>query len=310
MKERRAKGARLRGLVGAGAVALFLVFAAPACRGKATPDPLDATPSGSLAAPSTSQAPVVEPDPPIEADAGASRGKISNGTPAEGPEDPKKSFLDNRIAKGKSGVAEIVSLRVWHCGPSCTCPEPCIETVTEETGLRWIDLHDEGGADVSLADWANADVTGRFTGRTRLAKSPSGGEPYVVPELRLTSSPTIVSTSMGPEIEGAHAKVVLAGPAAQKLVTRVKDDKPWLVIAGAFPLADATRADTDASALFEKLDKLGIKDAERYDSRAFVGLACCFDVVLGGRFADPKAAEARARTLSARGVKAYTKKGF
>jgi len=259
-----------------------------------------------------SAAPAPEPsEARAEDEAGPARGKVAPGaTPAAPEDDPKQSFVDNRIAKGNAGLFEIVSMRIWRCGPSCTCPAPCIETVSEETGLRWIDLHDDGGADVPLADWANADVTGRFTGRTRVARAAGGGESHVVAEVRLTGAPTVLDTSMAPAVEGSHAKIVLAGPLAAKLVPRVKDDKPWLVVAGAFPLADAARADADASALFEKLDKLGIHDAERHDSRAFSGLACCFDTVLGGRFADSKAAEARVRALAPRGVKAYTKRGF
>lgn len=282
---------------------LLVPLALVSCR--KAPAPTESSDASSAPAPVVaSSAPAASAPPETSV-----RGKVGDAPAPTPPEDPKKSFVDNRVAKASGGATEIVSLRVWHCGPSCTCPEPCIETVTEETGERWVDLNDEGGEKVALADWANADVTGRFTGRTRTAKTP-GDEAIVIPELRLTSSPTVVSTSMGPELEGAHAKVVLEGELAKKLVPKIKDEKPWLVVAGAFPLADPGRADADASQLFEKLDKLGIKDAERHDSRAFSGLACCFDVVLGGRFADAKAADARVKQLSARGIKGYAKKGF
>jgi len=279
-----------------------------ACRAKDKGLGVDAAPAAAVV-PSVIALPS-EPSEPAEAPS-SPRGKVAEA-PAVVADDPKKAFVDNRVTKAKAGITEIVGMRVWHCGPSCTCPEPCIQTVSEETGLTWIDLHDDAGEAVAITDWASAEITGRFTGRTRSV--PAGGADgpqVVVPEFRLTSTPTIVGTAMGsPDLEGAHAKVLLDGPLAKKLVPKVKDDKPFLVVAGAFPLADATRADTDASALFERLDKLGIRDAERYDSRAFTGLACCFDVVLGGRFADLKAAEARVKQLKGRGVSAYAKRGF
>ena len=99
---------------------------------------------------------------------------------------------------------------------------------------------------------------------------------------------------------------------AEKVVNgRYSTDKRFNAFLAAFPMDDPARADEGAGALFEKLTKAGISDAERTDSRAFVGLACCFEVVLGGRFTDAKAADARAKLLAAKGIKgAYTKKGF
>jgi hypothetical protein len=93
-------------------------------------------------------------------------------------------------------------------------------------------------------------------------------------------------------------------------VSAVRDDRPFLVIAGAFPLGEPS-SEAEAGRLFEKVTRLGISDAERIDSRAFSSLACCFDLVVAGRFADAKAAAARQRLLAARGVKAaYVKRGF
>ncbi len=282
------------------------------CRSKAQPDVAEAGAQEGSERPTNARpkASIDTSETHTTDDAGSSaRGKISDA-PA-GPDDSKRSFVDNRVARALAGATEIVGMRVWHCGPSCTCPPPCIETVSAETGMTWIDLHDDGGDDVALADWASADVTGRFTGRTRSVPAIGGeGPPIVLPEVRLTSTPRVVGTSASPEGEGSRAQVILEGALANKRIARVKDDKPFLVVAGAFSLSDPLRANDDASALFQKIDKLGIHDAERYDSRAFVGLACCFDVVLGGRFADSKAADVRAKQLSARGVKAYAKRGF
>lgn len=225
------------------------------------------------------------------------------------PDDPKLSFVDNRVQHAKAGMTEIVSMRVWHCGPSCTCPSPCIETVSAEGPMRWIDLIDTNGKPVSLADWANADVVGQFTGRLRKASGPSPEE-YLLPELRLIGAPVVVGTAMAPDGEGTRPKVVLAGAAAMKTVPKVVDDRPYLVVAGNFSLADAPRSEGEVQKLLKKVQDAGFADAERYDSRAFSGLACCFDIVLGGRFADAKSAEARRAALAAKGIKAYVKKGF
>lgn len=312
---RRASGARslVRSLALPLAATVSLCASTIGCRSKGNAV-VDAGPIAAASASSPRpNASITEPDH-VPEDPSKPRGKVT-GEPEVAPDDTKKSFVANRLTKARAGVVEIVGMRVWHCGPSCTCPPPCIETVSEETGLTWIDLRDDGGEAVSLADWASAEVTGRFTGQTRSVPALGGdGPPILLPEVRLTSTPTVVGTAMAPESEGAHAKVLLEGALAKKLVPKVKDDKPFLVIAGAFPLLESThstQADDDAaSALFQKLDKLGIHDAERYDSRAFTGLACCFDVVLGGRFADAKNADARVKQLAGRGVKAYTKRGF
>lgn len=296
-------------------VALALAPFAAGCRPKGDARHEDAAPPVSSSAPVASAAPKATSETPSAASAAKPdvRGKVE-GSGGEVPkEDPKKSFVENRVARGAAGEIEIAGLRVWHCGPSCTCPQPCMQTVAPEGAASWLDLNDDGGEPVSLADWATADVTGRFTGRTRKARLGGGEGPEVtVSELRLTSPPTIVGSSMGsPELEGAREKVLLAGALAKKVVPRIHDDKPFLVVAGAFPMEDPARADEAAGALFEKLTRAGITDAERADSRAFAGLACCFEVVLGGRFSDAKAAEARAKLLASKGIKgAYTKKGF
>ncbi len=295
-------------------VVLALVSLASGCRPKADTKHEDAAPPVTSSSPGAS-ASVTKADPQASPSVAKPevRGKVEGSARDVPAEDPKKSFVENRVARAAAGAVEIAGLRVWHCGPSCTCPPPCIQTVAQEGGATWIDLHDDGGEPVTLADWATADVTGRFTGRTRKARTGGGDGPEVtIPELRLTSTPTVVGSSMGaPDFEGAREKVLLAGEVAKKDVPRVRDDRPFLVVAGAFPMDDPARADEGAGALFEKLTKAGISDAERTDSRAFVGLACCFEVVLGGRFTDAKAADARAKLLAAKGIKgAYTKKGF
>ena len=223
------------------------------------------------------------------------------------PDDPKASFVENRVRRAKVGVTEIVSMRVWHCGPSCTCPPPCIRT--EDGAMNWIDLVDADGKAVPLADWANAEVVGQFTGRTRKATGPSPEE-HQLPELRIIGAPTVLGTAMAPELEGARSKVVLSGAAAAKSVAKVRDDRPYLVVVGSFALSDAQRSEVDAQKLLQKVQDAGFPDAERYDSRAFSSLACCFDIVLGGRFADAKGAEVRKNALAAKGIKAYVKKGF
>lgn len=296
-------------------VALVLAPFASGCRPKAEARREDAAPPVPSAAPVASAVSTASSETQGAPSAAKPdvRGKVE-GSGGEAPkEDPKKSFVENRVARGAAGEIEIAGLRVWHCGPSCTCPPPCMQTVAPEGGASWVDLNDDGGDPVSLADWATADVTGRFTGRTRKARVGGGEGPEVtVSELRLTSPPTIVGSSMGaPDFEGAREKVLLAGELAKKVVPRVRDERPFLVVAGAFPMDDPARADEAAGSLFEKLTRAGITDAERADSRAFAGLACCFEVVLGGRFADAKAAETRAKLLASKGIKgAYTKKGF
>jgi hypothetical protein len=297
------------------AVAFALVSIASGCRPKTEARHEDAAAPSAAPAPSASAAPKgdTQPQGAPSTTKPEVRGKVEGSGEGVPAEDPKKSFVENRVARGAAGEIEIAGLRVWHCGPSCTCPPPCIQTVAPEGAASWVDLHDDSGEPVSLADWATADVTGRFTGRTRKGRAGGGDGPEVtVSELRLTSPPTVVGTSMGaPELEGAREKILLAGALAKKVVPRIHDDKPFLVVAGAFPMDDPARADEGAGALFEKLTKAGISDAERADSRAFAGLACCFEVVLGGRFSDAKAAEARAKLLAAKGIKgAYTKKGF
>lgn len=214
------------------------------------------------------------------------------------------------MAHAAAGVVEVVSLRVWKCGPSCTCPPPCIQAHAAGEPSRWLDVRAADGEAASLGDGDSADITGRFTGRTREAPSPEAGVAALLPELLLVGQPTVVATGPAPELEGARSRVVLGGPVAAKIVNSIKDERPFLVIAGAFPLGEAS-SDEAAGRLFEKVSAFGLADVERYDSRAFAGLACCFDLVIAGRFADAKAAAARQRLLVARGVKsAYVKSGF
>ncbi len=241
-------------------------------------------------------------------DMAAARGKVTEPV-AAAAEDPRASFVDNRVARAATGTREIVALRVWKCGPSCTCPPPCIQASAEGEPSRWLDVRGADGDPVALSDWATAEVTGSFTGRTRSAPAEPGQPAVALPELRLVGEPVVVATGPSPE-PGAPPRVVLEGAAAGKNVSVVHDERPFLVIAGAFPLA-APSSEAEAGRLFEKLTRLGISDAERVDSRAFSALSCCFDLVVAGRFADAKAAAARQRSLVARGVKdAYVKRGF
>jgi hypothetical protein len=267
-------------------------------------------PPGSAASASASAAKESAPaDVPVRTAEPGARGKVTDDVPVVGKDDPKASFVDNRVRRAKAGETEIVSFRAWECGPSCTCPPPCTMLLAEDGRETWLDLRDDDGVAIKVPDWSRFDVTGRFTGRSRKSQGPLP-EPVELPEVRIVGEPSVVGTAMSPELDGPAPKVVLSGPEASKLVPKVKDDKPWLVVAGSFPLADRERADEEAGKLFEKLGNLGIQDAERHDSRAFSGLSCCFEVVTGGRFADQKAAEARLKQLSAKGVKGYLKKGF
>ena len=247
---------------------------------------------------------VKAPSSAATADTPVARGKVVEPV-APSAEDPRASFIDNRVARAAAGTPEIVALRVWKCGPSCTCPPPCIQASAEGEPSRWLDLRGADGEPVALADWTSADVTGSFTGRTRVAP----GQAAALPELRLVGEPVVVATGPSPEL-GARARIVLDGAAAKKDVTAIHDERPFLVIAGAFPLGEPT-SDAEAGRLFEKVTSFGVADAERIDSRAFSALACCFDLVVAGRFAEAKAAATRQRLLASRGVKAaYVKRGF
>lgn len=249
------------------------------------------------------------PSPPqLPTEAPGARGKVTEEVPV-GKDDPKASFVDNRVRRAKAGEVEIVSFRAWECGPSCTCPPPCTMLLAEDGRETWLDLRTEDGSAIKVPDWSRFDVTAKFTGRSRKSQGPLP-EPVDLPEVRVIGEPSVVGTAMSPELDGPGPKVVLSGADASKSVPKIQDDKPWLVVAGSFPLTDKTRADEEASKLFEKLGTLGIQDAERHDSRAFAGLSCCFEVVTGGRFAEQKPAEARLKQLSAKGVKGYLKKGF
>jgi hypothetical protein len=181
--------------------------------------------------------------------------------------------------------------------------------LAEDGRESWLDLRTEDGSAIKVPDWSRFDVTAKFTGRSRKAQGPLP-EPVDLPEVRVIGEPSVVGTAMSPELDGPGPKVVLSGADASKAVPKIQDDKPWLVVAGSFPLADKARSDEEASKLFEKLGTLGIQDVERHDSRAFAGLSCCFEVVTGGRFAEQKGADARLKQLSAKGVKGYVKKGF
>ncbi len=89
----------------------------------------------------------------------------------------------------------------------------------------------------------------------------------------------------------------------------IKDDKPYLVIAGSFPV-ERFRADVKAGTLLGRLVSKGITDASLVDSRAFPKLKCCFHTVLGGRFATAKEALQRVKALKPLKIKAYVRKGF
>lgn len=276
------------------------------------PSPIEAGAASTKPSPPQPSAPSSSASAPSPSASATASAPVSDGSDAgvvpDVPDDPKLSFYDNRLQRAKAGTTELVSLRVWHCGPSCTCPPPCLESVTEEYGSKWLDLVDAAGKPVAIPDWTNADVVGKFTGRTRKAKGPSPEE-HTLLEFRTIGAPAMVNKAMAPEFEGVKAKVLLRGPLAEKVVPKVKDDRPYLVVVGSFPLSNADHEEAAAKFL-KRVQDAGFPDAERVDSRAFSSLTCCFELVIAGRFPDVPSAESRRAALTAKRFHPYVKKGF
>lgn len=97
----------------------------------------------------------------------------------------------------------------------------------------------------------------------------------------------------------ARAQVLLSGPLAKESPPPLDKTKPWAVIVASIPLADKT-AKAQAA---EKAKAIG---GEAFDSRSATGLACCYEVVVYGRYASE--AEAKAALAKAKIKGAYVKR--
>jgi hypothetical protein len=89
-------------------------------------------------------------------------------------------FFDAMLRSAQSGVIDLVRIPVWRCGPSCTCPPPCLSIPGTESS-HWIEfatrppraafpiLSGVRRRTVRAAEvpaWSGRIVTGFFTGRS------------------------------------------------------------------------------------------------------------------------------------------------
>jgi hypothetical protein len=104
-------------------------------------------------------------------------------------------------------------------------------------------------------------------------------------------------------------KDIYAGKRGYAQVTPVKDDRPYLVVAGQFAVASDGYLDR-AKALKKKLVKAGYVDTMIHNSREFASLSCCYRTVVVDRFTTKEATVALRGELKKKGFKTYVRKGF
>jgi hypothetical protein len=92
-------------------------------------------------------------------------------------------------------------------------------------------------------------------------------------------------------------------------IKKIKDDKPWVVLVESFPLY-LGNGDKLAQQLKDKLTAAGFADAQIHHSAAFAKLACCYSVVIAGRFKTRAEAAALVKQLKAKKLSGYAKQAF
>jgi hypothetical protein len=258
-----------------------------------------------MAGRSASSAPTAPAAPAAPADAAP----ITTSVPTEAAAPSEADWLPARLRNARAGVVEVVSVPVWKCGPSCTCPGQCF-IVRAPEGVFGVHFTGEPPA---LGDWSEGTFFVKLTGR--VLKQPAGGGEGPLEDVYEV---TLVAQGREPPPDlddpDRHCRIALAGPTAMITPPLLEGDKPWFVIAKTVPGWPAP----DLSALEEiaaRMRASGFPAAAIVDSRSAPRLSCCFQVIVADRFATASEAESERKRLVAAKVagvpsSAYVVRGF
>jgi hypothetical protein len=232
-----------------------------------------------------------------------------------------EGWLDQRLAAARNRPHEIVRLpysvgMFW----GCTCPmdylcvssvEPFATIFTSEARVASVDLRRgvvpdpmrpvETGTQVGVVEgWLEPDRQKEWMGE--------GGEHKLWSELVFT---VWHARAFASDAEGSSqdASVVAELDDDELSVPRLHDERRWLAIVATLPYQQP-RVDDEAKALQARAIAAGFADAEVIDTRQTDELFCCSRVVLAGRYAGKKEADAVIGRAKRAGLAAYVRKGW
>jgi hypothetical protein len=288
------------------------VAAASTCKTSRSPRPLRDDPEVTVGSRPMSAATAVH-EAPASSTASSSMPSAARAEP-EGLDE----FFDARIRNARAGRAELVRIPIWHCGPTCSCPPPCLSAPGKESS-HWLDF-DASSANGIHSAWHNSEipewearmVTGFFTGQAverdgdgcsvPTKKCRQGAPSHSVWEFRALTSVAAPNVG-GPSWQwedlplSAWPRVLRPDRGFLAWPPPLDTGRPWLVLVASFPLGEPESV-AAAERFSSELRAQGWSDAEVIDSRSARALDCCYLVVTVGRWPTRDAAEAvRQRVL-------------
>lgn len=234
--------------------------------------------------------------------------------PAVSDEAAVDAWVQARVKAAKKGEREIVRIPIVQRsqGWGCRCPENFLGTnVGSYGGKSWLALATAPGAKLPEArrtGWVQI-AEGYFTGATEkldYSKECGGCKDWIYTLYKFQVERTRPAPK---ETEGLKVQILLAGKEASEKVAPLADGKPWMVIVASV-VRDGGKSLVAANLHRDKLVKAGFAGAAVIDSRAASQLACCYHVVVAGRFATQAEATALAKDVKKKKFQASVKKGF
>lgn len=221
-----------------------------------------------------------------------------------------KPWVAARVAAAKRSEREIVKVPLARHGEwGCDCPNWYIGTsLTSNSGGEWLapilpKTFDQGSPAVGRV-WV---VDGYFTGKSKSERGSPGKANDQWEFVVLRGRPG-TEAGEGGDPDGQVA-VVLGGAEAKREVPPLNDDRPWLVVIASVPLLERG-SERQSAKLRDALAAAGFSEAEVIDSRQAPMLFCCYRVILAGRFATSKAANAAVEQAKKKGFSAYPRRGW
>jgi hypothetical protein len=223
-------------------------------------------------------------------------------------------WVKARIKSAKDGKREIVRVPIasQSAGWGCICPQHYLgydpNVGASEDG--WI--KPVAGPGVTLPGntregWVMV-AEGYFTGAS--AKESGGpGQTYTVYELQVIRLRAFQGEPFDEENPDVKLRVILTGEEAAREVPPLDDGRPWIVLAGSYPIA-AKDSGKKAEALKAKLAAEGFSGAEIFDSRSAARLYCCYQIVAAGRYATEEEAKAALKEVKKKFKGVYLKQGW
>jgi hypothetical protein len=224
------------------------------------------------------------------------------------------AWVQARVKAAKKGEREIVRVPIVQRsqGWGCRCPDNFPGSSPNSYGGKsWLTLTTGPGVTLPAPTrngWVQV-AEGYFTGTTDkedYSKECNGCKEWIYTLYKLHVERARPAPK---EADGLKVHVLLTGKEASEKVAPLADGKPWLVIVASVA-RDAKTAAAQAEAQRAKLVKAGFAGAAVIDSRAVSQLACCYHVVVAGRFATQAEATALAKDVKKKKFAASVKKGF